>query len=57
MLSYHHRWDATQISVKSRAFYPYFGKKINGNGSQIRDKILSISLIFVLYPAMMVANH
>ena len=30
----------TQISVKSTAFYPYFGRKINGNKSQSRDKML-----------------
>ena len=27
------------------------------NKSQNRDKILLILLVFVLYPAMMVANH
>ena len=30
----------TQISVKSTAFYRYCGKKINGNRSQSRDKML-----------------
>ena len=30
----------TQISVKSIAFYPYFGRKINGNKRHSRDKML-----------------
>ena len=44
----------TQISVK---FSLYFGKKINGNTSQSRDKMLQILQRFVLYPAMMIANR
>ena len=49
----------TQISVKSTAIYPYFGRKINGNKSQSWDKILMLQILqrFVLYPAMMVSNH
>ena len=32
MVRYHHGWvvGTTQISVKSTAFNPYFGRKING---------------------------
>ena len=41
---------------KSTAFYPYFGRKINRNESQSRDKMLLILQNFVLYPAMMVPN-
>ena len=47
----------TQFSVQSTAFYPYFGRKINGNKSQSRDKMLQILQKFVLCTAMMVANH
>ena len=48
-----------QISVNSTGIYPYFGRKINGNRSQSWDKILMLQIIqrFVLYPAIMLANH
>ena len=49
--------STTQISIKSTAFYPYVGRKINGNRSQSRDKMLQILPSFVLCPAMLVANH
>ena len=32
----------TQISVKSTGFYPYFGRKINGNRSQSGDTMLQV---------------
>ena len=57
------KWLATiiteynTISVNSTAFYLHFGRETNGNRSQSKDKVLWILLRFVLYPAMMVANH
>ena len=47
----------TQISVKSTAFYPYFGFYFHLFSCQSRDKMLYILQKFVLYPAMMVPNH
>ena len=44
-----------QISVKSTAFYPYFGFYSPFISCQSRDKMLQILLRFVLYPTMMVA--
>ena len=44
-----------QISVKSIAFYPYFGFYSPFISCQSRDKMLQILLRFVLYPTMMVA--
>ena len=39
--------------------YPYFGRKNEGKykKNQNRDKTLNISLVFVLYPVMMVGNN
>ena len=46
-----------QISIKSIAFYFYFGRKINGNRSQIGIKRCIFLQRFVLYPSMIVINH
>ena len=46
-----------QISIKSVAFYIYFGFYFHYFSCQSRYKMLQILLRFVLYPAIMMVNH
>ena len=54
------QWLPTIIarySTNLSKIYSILSRKINGNKSQSRDKMLQILQRFVLYPTMMVANH
>ena len=44
MVSYNHSWVQHKAFVKSKTLYPYFGKKINRNRSQDKDKMLYVDI-------------